>query len=475
MVLFYLRLLTCFVAILTLSCTESPGIPHPTDRLHFPGALAADPNGDYLYVVSSNFDLRYRGGAVTAIDLNTHRLIEQGVIGIGDFGGQLVLYEPPPDGDDSTPRLVGYLPSRSEGRLYWFEVNGGQADAPLRLGCNEEGPTEGGGIQECDNSHRVGRVERKRLPFDDQNLDEDARASLAGRPVSMSVGLDAVGTMIYPGVGDLEDHLIITNPRTGRVSAFHIQGGMPMSPSTPGAPAHDDDFDDSVLSRPGQPVFLENRVVSGGAYDLALSPSDGLVYTTNRFAGLVVPLELNAHPDPAGLPRTWTEIAIGDPFAIPSSGTASDHGRSMLFSLSGNLAYLSYRNPSGVVVIDTSLDSTGKRRNKVLGSIGVGAGPARLAAAKSGQDGRELLYVVCFGAEQIWVVDPVLLTVVDIIDLPGGPFDLAIVDNPERGRFRAYVSMFELEAVAVIDLDRESPFYHQVIAYIRGGHEGGVQ
>ena len=104
----------------------------------------------------------------------------------------------------------------------------------------------------------------------------------------------------------------------------------------------------------------------------------------------------------------------------------------------------------------------------------MGVGPSKVLRAPTGPNGEDRLYVVCFYDEQIYVVDPVTLVVEDIIDVPGGPYDAALVHAPELDRFRLYVTAFEYDAVAVVELDRSRPFFHQVIAYIRGRDDEGA-
>jgi hypothetical protein len=45
------------------------GIAPPTDRIFFPAGIAADPSGEWLYVVNSNSDLRFNAGTVVAVNL----------------------------------------------------------------------------------------------------------------------------------------------------------------------------------------------------------------------------------------------------------------------------------------------------------------------------------------------------------------------------------------------------------------------
>jgi DNA-binding beta-propeller fold protein YncE len=45
------------------------GIAPPTNRVFLPAGLVADPDGNFLYVVNSNSDLRFNAGTIAAVDL----------------------------------------------------------------------------------------------------------------------------------------------------------------------------------------------------------------------------------------------------------------------------------------------------------------------------------------------------------------------------------------------------------------------
>lgn len=459
------------VALVATSCGKtSTGIEHPTDRLHFPVSLAADPSGDYLYVVSSNFDVRYRTGSVSVIDLETLSLLPDTTIGVGSFAGEIALYE---TGDSEHP-LVGYVPAREEGALYWFDVTKDENGRPS-LSCSDEPPEDATAIEECDGAHVVDSVARKRLPADDEGLTDEELAELGDRKVQLNVGRDAYGVQVVAQKDGRAVHTLVTNPRSGRIHIFRVDGGVPIDPEVPGQPAAaDPEGLWEAESRLGEPVFVESVSVGGGAFAIDVSPSDGFVYSTNKFANLVVPFRLDTIADPDGEPRTWTEVNELSAFTLPSPAGTGEYARDILFSADGERAFVAYRNPSSVVVVDTSHDDDGTAANRYIATVDVGIGASSMALAASGPLGAEWLYVVSFWDERIYVIDTADLTVVDIIEVAGGPYDIVTVEAPERGRFQAYVSVFERDAVAVIELDRANPFFHQVTAYVRGVDDKGA-
>src|SRR5215217_5704545 len=72
------RLIQLIIPCVLLSGCFGPGegVEVPKDEIYFPVGLAlsrdgnADEAPDYLFVVSSDFDLQYNGGAVQSYDLN---------------------------------------------------------------------------------------------------------------------------------------------------------------------------------------------------------------------------------------------------------------------------------------------------------------------------------------------------------------------------------------------------------------------
>jgi DNA-binding beta-propeller fold protein YncE len=164
------------------------------------------------------------------------------------------------------------------------------------------------------------------------------------------------------------------------------------------------------------------------------------------------------------------EVAVPDVSAaainIQNISAISDYGHGLALSPDGTRAYVAYRSPSSVLVIDAGLGEDGRPRNRVLGFVSVGSRPTELAVLPRADGKGDLIYVACFGTNNVYVVDSLLMDVVDVIPTGVGPYDIAVVDDELVGR-RAYVSLFEESAIAVIDLDPGSPFYHQVIAEIR--------
>lgn len=80
--------------MLATACEEFQGVPAPTDELHFPVGMALHPDGRYLYVVNTNFDVSFaedHGGTVTVLDTDSMRVLPESTVTIGSFGGEAAL------------------------------------------------------------------------------------------------------------------------------------------------------------------------------------------------------------------------------------------------------------------------------------------------------------------------------------------------------------------------------------------------
>ena len=65
------RLVSLLVPCLLLSgCFDAEGVEVPQGQIYFPVGLALDQESEHLFVVSSDFDLQYNGGAIQSYALN---------------------------------------------------------------------------------------------------------------------------------------------------------------------------------------------------------------------------------------------------------------------------------------------------------------------------------------------------------------------------------------------------------------------
>lgn len=122
--------LALLAAVLLAGCGAEPqSDPAPLDRFTWPTGLAV--SGDRLYVVSTNFDLRYaaaRGGSVLRTSplatlsgaTPTAPTVEAGGARMGSFAGEVALVEPGTCGLAAGASPVAFVASRTDKQLYKF-------------------------------------------------------------------------------------------------------------------------------------------------------------------------------------------------------------------------------------------------------------------------------------------------------------------------------------------------------------------
>ena len=167
-------------------------------------------------------------------------------------------------------------------------------------------------------------------------------------------------------------------------------------------------------------------------------PND-TIYVTSRSESRIH--TLSVYRPEGALPQ----LVPGDFFFL-NQVLPSDDSRGIVFSSDGERAYIINRDPSMLQIIDTSLAPDGKPVNELTNGVEICAGAAVLAIADAGEGDR--LYVSCFSLGQVWVLDPVALSVDAIVDVGRGPH--SIVASPTRKRL--YVANFLEDTISVLDI-----------------------
>lgn len=410
----------CALVALAACGVDVEGDDPPLDQLFDPVGIALDPSGESLYVVNSNFSVLYRqdrGGTVTRVDTETLEVDAAATAQIGTFGGQIVI---PEHGEKAYVAVRGnqsltVLDIDAQGGLSCGGVK--RDTANCRLATGSEDPY-GVTVRGSTRTQRVAGIED--CPDDQQvDSDGDGTADACDRP--LDVDLVAVA------------HLVGSN-----VTAYSIRGR---------------DIDN--FARVSAPV-------AAGANDLAISPRTGDFYATSRFDNSVVAFRLITDPGSGDLDAVFRTAEINIDRAAPFAGFDS---RGIAFSSDGERAYVSNRGPNSLLVLDvgpTDVERGTGSRNRMVDQIPMPSQPADVAVATVGD--RELVYVASFNTERLLVVDPKVRSVVDRIDLPGGPYDL-LVDDFNKNRI--YVTLFETAEIVIVDIDPGSPSFHTATGVIQ--------
>lgn len=408
------------------------------DRLNFPIGMAIHPSGDYLYVVNSNFDSRYSpayGGTVAVVDLHTNMLLPQSTPFIPSFGGYIKLNE------DASK---AYVTARSGDSLVALDVSstaeggfGAALTCPDAEGVASSDPT---------------RCVLHRVP------DTSGSPELSSDPF----GLEVVTVTRQNGQGEPQ--------RVDVVAVSHLLGDTVTAVSIPNG-------DLSAASLVSAPLLA-------GGNQIARRPGTMEMYVAGRSTNQVS----------AFLPYISSSGEAEAIFArrsvVLNTAATSVDARGIAFGEQGEKLYVSTRNPDRLYVFDvipSNLEDGSGLTHQLVHSIPLSDQPADILVHHAA-DGREILFIPCYDAKRVEVVDPELGVVIATIELDENPY--AIVSEQGTAawcqapgeRCRAYVSLFadasELSnscdasgegcgSVAVIDLDPLSDRYLQVIAKIR--------
>ncbi len=147
--------------------------------------------------------------------------------------------------------------------------------------------------------------------------------------------------------------------------------------------------------------------------------------------------------------------------ALPTPSSRSEL-RDVAFSSDRTRAWVTGQAPSSLHVLDITPDSRGFARNTMVARYDLDGAPADVVAVP--EQGRDVLYIALADDEALAVVDGASGEFIERIPLSGLAFGLAADTQQYR---RLYVTLFDEDAVAVIDIDPASPSFRSVIGVVR--------
>lgn len=400
-------------AVLLPGCfLDTAGVDPVPGRFNFPTSIVIAPSSapgvppGFLYVVNSNFDLRYNGGSVMALDLS---LIALAINRCGD--GPCVLSNPSDFLGEGHEVVTGsyaggaaissdgtrlYAPFRSDGTLTFVDVD----PVTGELSCQ----TGGGKGGRCDDSHRRG----------DETIASQRGEAMPGDPSRV-----LLRPLPTPWVGDF----LVVLDRSGAASLF---------------------FDGPAASGNAAPKLID--VIDGlppGAVGLAYDDVAGITYVSSANTSPAPRLaRVGVAMDDLSVPERTYLFRAGEPRI-----TGLDDGldvRDLAFD--GDRLYLLSRRPQAVVFIDLRRAGLSSGDLPIERVISVDYGASRLSLATIG--GRRLLFVTCYDGRSLFVIDAETGAVEDVVRGFSGPFEVAI----DEVRALAFVTDFRSSVVRVVDL-----------------------
>ncbi len=446
---FYMLAAVVASAALSAGCPASgEDVRPPADQLFFPSGLTISPDESVLFVANGNSELRYDSGTVGVVDLDkVDELIATWIGGVvpPDRGSCTDCCEIDPTipsiiscnensavNPDAVVRIGNFatdlkVQTLEDGNLRLFVAVRGEPSITYVDYDTDGGTLSCGGsgtMPRCDQDHRMTQmrddVELPTLTDEPFNLFVDSvngYAMVSHLTIAAVTLIDAPPNGAPPVLADVVSGLFARSPTTGARGAVGIAGRRP--------------------GQPGDTVYVTSR-------------AESRIHTLSVF-------------------RREGELPMlvpGDFFFL-NRILPSDDSRGIVFGADGDRAYIINRDPSMLQIIDTSLAADGKPKNELDGAIEICRGAAVLTLADVGEG--EHLFVSCFSLGQVWVMDPVALQVIAIIDVGRGPHSL--VASPTRKRL--YVANFLEDTIAVLDLTPGAATEHRMVLRLGRTRQSG--
>jgi hypothetical protein len=300
-----------------------------------------------------------------------------------------------------------------------------RSDADLtRVDINTSGQMDCGGgfgtTDECDDAFRVS----------DRQVADGRDLSLPADPVAISVG----PLSDFPGHTADEGTYIVMAHRQGQASLF-------------------------IDPMPADPAVSLLDVLTGfpiGTATLVREPDTGLFWGSSATSGVIgrIGVALDASFTPDEVLETF--LFDGGALVVPNIGSkgAPDFRDVAFDPRPGNrTAYVLSRVPPALVFTDRDVDfgpllAPGLLPERI---VRVGSGPSRIALeeVETSSGPRMLAFVSCFDSRDIHVVDVDLGQLVGVVREMSGPFEIEV----DTVRKRLYVIDFRTSVIRIVDLE----------------------
>jgi hypothetical protein len=431
-----------------------------TEYFYYPiGLGVTQPEGRYLLAASSNFDLLYNAGTLVPIELgpvndviaacrddddatacpeflvtreedakdDTYAVVdfvlEDHSVLIGSYASSLAVTED-----------MALIPVRADASLHFVdvvEVPHEDLDTQRVLRCAwGEGATLPNGVQKCGGDRRVRAGRRIR---------DDEPIAVPAEPFG-----------VVPWHDSENDWAVVGHNVGGEVSLFQR---VPTSPSLPrecGDAIDNDgdgleDTDDPGCQGAAYELVDVNDELDEGTTGIAVT-DEGDFLATSRFTSNLTEFRVDTG-----------EVTVSDTIAVNAT-SSGDNQRGIAVSPSSDRAFVVSRAPESLLVLDLAQGVDAEDR--FIAVIEIGGQPSLVRIYEDGHSPLGyMVYVMCFADDQIFVVDPSINEVVDVIATRRGPHDLAF--DTHTGV--AYLANFLESTVSIIDVDPESSRYHTIL------------
>jgi hypothetical protein len=420
--LFIIFSLAC--AGMSVACNlDNLGEPPPIADIYLPTGLrlsaeTSDSAARYLYLINSNFDLRYNRGSLQAYDLDA---LDRAVSACSAPGPDCVI---DPSGvlvdEVLVPSLATSFAFNADHTRFYLAA---RTDPSLTFVDLDESTDVTEDVLRCDEVDRRCSDSRRRGFDPNASPRHDV---LPGEPVDML----SIPVSDVPAAGadpDTSGNFVLIAHRPGQASLFYdagadgpqlidVQSNLPLEPTgvTYDPLTHLAYF--TVYAREATTVDFKLLARSGVALDE--DPRSAFLYDAASVA-----------IDGVGIQRDTRALTMNP----------AQSGQALVAS----------HDPPALLFVDVGPDANGQlpATNVPTRSIvDVATGPNRIALGMLGT--RSIAAVSCFDGHDVYLIDTTTTDVVAIIHNLDGPFELAI----DAGRQRLYLADFRASVVRVIDL-----------------------
>ena len=417
---------TGLAAIALAACDEYQGLTQPAGTLHYPLGVAVHPDGRFVYVLSTNFDGKYRideGGTVSVVDTDTGTILSTQTVRLASFGGQLAFSRPTVDGPGTlaaTTRgddALNLLEVSADGSRVWCDGNAGFASlynaaadaAPTGLLAALALPPALG--DETGEACRLDGLAAS--PFALTNLNSGWSRSAAGGSWTH---------WDYWGVGSLAGAVSLVGVPDGDL-------GSATKVSTTG-----------VAIGTAAVVAVGDQLVVAGRYGNQLSV-------------------ISAAEDSAGTP---VALQVARTVTLPFSTSAGAmESRGLAYSERLNRLFVSINQPTGIATAEVGSDADGSATLAYSGLFPLRGLPTAIQLVETPD--RSLLLVLLQSRDELVVLDASTGQPLSRLFVGDAPSAMAL--SPDKTRL--YISLFGDNALAVVALDPADPSLVTLDATIR--------
>lgn len=410
---------------------DNLGDAPPRGFIYLPGGLmlsaaAPDEAARFMYVVNSNFDLRYNAGSLQAFDLDALDRAISACAAKAKLGAIRCELDPG-DGFLADEVLVPslatyvsanadhsrmYVATRTETNLSVIDLDE-TSDRPLACGDKD---------RVCDAEHTTWT----------DPIASDRRLGLPREAVGIAVG--RAEDLIPESEPAVEGDVVLVAHRGGQVSSLLDPGGGELQLQ-------------DVLDLGSNLQTL--REPTGIAFD----PVTHLAYVS-IFARDLPELSDKKVLGRVGLLSSGSE---GFPSALFDAGPLSLEGVSLGRDTRGiainpanpGEALVTSRAPNGLLWVDLAGTQDGESEPTqaiVKHNTSVGRGPSRVITGTLGD--RTVAIVSCFDSRQIFIMDAATSELLSVVHNFSGPFEMGL----DSARKRLYVADFRSSVVRILDL-----------------------